>query len=104
MNEPQETLKWCDDLVEKLDKEREAKWARQEHNALKLLSYYKNLFQKENAILFDYAITVKIPYWIHWVKKYKWIAPSIISYLNDIWKIYAFLKYRKETENLTRLF
>jgi len=77
---------------------------KQMNKGLKMLAKWETLFKEENPKLFENMLEVKIPYWRHWIGKYRWGAPSIAHVLQERWDAYVVLKRRGETENLESLF
>jgi hypothetical protein len=91
-------LKEIDKFAARLDDEIKIKLARQEKSAISFLQYYEKKLRQENEILFSYMINTKIPYWIKWIKKYKWMPPSMPMILNELWELYIYFKWRKDAE------
>ena len=92
---------YVDEYYKELCKKEEIKLEKQKIKALKSLCYWKNKLKQENPRLFWYTINVKIPYWEHWIKKYKTTMPSMQSYFERCWEGYHALKNTNDLKDNT---
>lgn len=75
-----------------LDSREEKLLDKQMNNGLRLLNRWEQIFREGNKNLFEYMLETKIPYWKRWVKKYKWVAPSIPAHLEEVLEVYKSLR------------
>jgi len=86
------------------DKKEEDTLNKQMKDGLKLLTKWETVFREECPRLFENTLNGRIPYWRHWIGKYRWVAPSIAHVLQERWETYKILKRNGETKNLKELF
>ena len=76
----------------------------QKEKALRKLGDWKRCMEKESPELFHHTLTVRLPYFRHWVKKYKTTTPGMLNYLQDVWDEYQALKREGGLDGITTLF
>jgi len=96
----QELLEYTDEIYNSLCEKEEDTLKTQMRKALRILRDWKFKMREESPHLFWYAINVKIPYWEHWVRKYKTITPSMAKYLLTRWEEYTILKNKNDTNGM----
>ncbi len=77
---------------------------KQMENALRMLRHWKTKMRGANPKLFHYTLVARIPYWEHWVKKYKCTTPGMVNYLQNIWDEYSVLEDKGDLNGLDTLF
>ena len=86
------------------DRKEEKILNKQMDSGLRMLARWETMFKEECPRLSKYTIEVKIPYLRHWIKKYKWVAPSIPRLLQERWEAYRSFKLSGDTKDLNSLF
>lgn len=104
MDTTKEITQYIDEIYANLCTEEDKLLAKQEKSGLRFLRYWKDKLEEENPRLFWYTINIQLPYWTHWIKKYKTKTHGMQIYLENIWEKYKYLKKHGDTETLSTLF